>query len=131
MLGDSLGESQECLGDEDGESGEGEEDGGEESEDWILRVGLAPVVKHHTEVCEMIAVTDSHRGRAVLLTDLTASPGPGEASRVPPDTVSPTTSQVRVRVVELQSDQRALQPHSLIVNREADQVVVKAGRVLG
>ena len=116
MLGDSLGESQERLGDEDGESGEGEEDGGEESEDWMVRLGLAPVVKHHTEVCEMIAVTDSHRGRAVLLTDLTASPGPGEVGRVPPDTVSPSSSQVKVRVVELQSDLGGLQLHTLIVN---------------
>ena len=131
MFCDSLGESQECLGDEDGESGDGEEDGGEESEDRIIRIRLAPVVKHHTEVGEMIAVTDSERGRAVLLADLTAAPGPGEAGRVPPDTVSPSTSQLNLRVVELQSDQGGLQLHSLIVNRETDQMVVKAGRVLG
>ena len=116
MFGDSLGESQESLGEEEGESGEGEEDGGEEREERIIRICLSLVVEHHTKVGEMIAVADSQRGRAVLLTDITASPGPGEVGSVPPHTVSPSPSQVNLRVVELQSDQGGLQLHTLIVH---------------
>ena len=116
MCGDSLGESQESLGDEEGESGEGEEDSGEEREERIIRICLSLVVEHHTEVGEMIAVADSQRGRAVLLTDITTSPGPCEAGSVPPHTVSPSLGLVNLRVVELQSDQGGLQLHSLIVN---------------
>ena len=66
MVGDSLGEGQESLGDEDGESGEGEEDGGEESKDRMVGVCLSLVVEHHPEVGEMVAVADSQSERQQL-----------------------------------------------------------------
>ena len=125
MVGDSLGEGQESLGDEDGESGEGEEDGGEESKDRMVGVCLSLVVEHHPEVGEMVAVADSQSGLTLLLTELTARPGPGETSRVPPHTDTPCLSQVNLGVAELQSDQGGLQLHCLVVNRETDQLVVK------
>ena len=73
------------LGDEDGGAGDDEQDPGEDREDGVPGLRLPHVVKHDPEVCQVIAVTNSHRVISLLQGQRAARPRPGQRVLVPPD----------------------------------------------
>ena len=73
------------LGNEDGGAREGEQNPGEDREDGVPGLRLPGVVKHDTEVGQVVAVAHRHRVIRLLKGQRAARPRPAQRGLVPPD----------------------------------------------